>query len=699
MDGSLADAVPPPLREDLRLLDAVRERSGEPHWVIQDIVVNKFYKIGWLEFECLTRWGLTPNQMREKIIQQTSLRPDVEQVLDVWTFFERNELLRPDVRSVERLRQASEGIVWLHWRWWLHHYLFFRVPLLHPQNWLKRLAASLSWLFHPLTGWIVLALSVTGIIMVLQQWDQFTHAVVESFSAEGLVSFALAIIVAKTCHELGHALVATRYGLRVAHMGIAFVVLWPMLYTDTSESWKLSNPRHRLAIASAGIITELSIAGLATLGWALSDDGALRNAFLYLATTSWILSLALNASPFMRFDGYFIASDLVDMPNLHQRSSALARTAIRRSLLGLDEDWPEQFPIPKRRLLIAFAMITWVYRLLVFIGIAVAVYFLFFKLLGIFLFMVEISWFIVMPVWRELRHWWANRGALTLNRRRVFGSLVALVLLCLIVPWQSQVSASGVAHGAREFKVFSPFPAQLVSLRPVGTVRAGELLLRLDDPDLGLRMVSSEASMMNSSAQLAGLMGDPRGLSDQTAAQNRLAVQRGELDATRAEIRRLSITAPFDGEWLDVEPDLRQGQWVGNRMVIGVLVDPAHWQVDAYVKANEVSRLHIGDQVRFYADGRFTPMRGTLISIGSTRASRLDYAMLASAHGGPLSTNRQGDTLNLSTALVHVKVELDERPANLRETRGRVQISGERRSLAVTWVTQLASVALRESGF
>lgn len=120
---------------------------------------------------------------------------------------------------------------------------------------------------------LVLGLSLLGIVLVLQQWDTFTSAVVESFSTEGLLSFALALIVAKTLHELGHALVATRLGLRVGHMGIAFVVMWPMLYTDTGESWKLSRSRQRLAIASAGIITELSLAGLSTLGWAVCDPG------------------------------------------------------------------------------------------------------------------------------------------------------------------------------------------------------------------------------------------------------------------------------------------------------------------------------------------------------------------------------------------------------------------------------------------
>ena len=90
---------------------------------------------------------------------------------------------------------------------------------------------------------------------------------VESFSTEGIVSFALALVVAKTLHEMGHALVATRLGLKVAHMGVAFVVLWPMLYTDTGESWKLRSARQRLAIATAGILTR-TVARRARRRWA-----------------------------------------------------------------------------------------------------------------------------------------------------------------------------------------------------------------------------------------------------------------------------------------------------------------------------------------------------------------------------------------------------------------------------------------------
>jgi len=115
--------------------------------------------------------------------------------------------------------------------------------------------------------------------------------VLDSLTPTGMLGFVLALIVSKTLHELGHAVVATRLGVRVAHMGVAFLVMWPMLYTDTGESWRLRSHRQRLAISLAGVSVEIILAGLATLAWALLDEGALRQAALYLATTGWVVSL------------------------------------------------------------------------------------------------------------------------------------------------------------------------------------------------------------------------------------------------------------------------------------------------------------------------------------------------------------------------------------------------------------------------
>ncbi|HEY3600042.1 MAG TPA: site-2 protease family protein [Paraburkholderia sp.] len=697
---ALDPTVPSPaLREDLRLGEASPGRNGEPAWVIQDIVANRFYRIGWLEFECLLRWDKPPVQICSDIAAQTALRPVIEQVVAFRAFLERHGLLKPTPETFARLQRSYRAQSWLTWNWWLHHYLFFRIPLVRPQRFLALLTRRLNWLFTPVTPIVVVLASLLGIVLVLQQWDVFTKAVVESFSAEGLLSFALAIIVAKTLHELAHAIVATRLGLKVAHMGVAFVVLWPMLYTDTGESWKLRSARQRLAIAAAGILCELSLAGLSTLCWALSDAGPLRNAFLYLATTSWVLSLALNASPFMRFDGYFILSDLLDFPNLHFRASALARVSLRRTILGLDEPWPETFSTTHRRLLIAFEFVTWLYRLALFLGIAVTVYLFFFKLLGMVLFAVEVSWFIVLPVWRELGYWWANRHRIRHTRRLVLGAIAGSALVLLALPWRAQIHAEGVARAEHVLRVFVPFPARIQTIRPAGAVRLDETLMEMDEPDIVAQMRSSEAGIRGYEARLAGLIADTNGLNQEKAVLERLRVQYEEAAAAHSEIARLSLRAPFAGRWMDVDPQWRAGQWINSKVPVGVLVDPHSWQVDAFVRQDAIHRIAVGDNARFYPVGHVTPVSGRVLAIDTTRVRQLDYPMLASRYKGPLAVSSERDALIPNPAVFHVLVQLDAPPPGLWETRGQLQIDGVRRSLLFEGGTHLVAALIRESGF
>jgi putative peptide zinc metalloprotease protein len=699
VSAALADMALPPLREDLRLSAAAANHGGEPEWIIHDAVVNRFYRIGWLEFECLLRWGRTAGEIAAEICEQTALKPDVGQVLGFLRFLQSHQLLRPGADAVDRLRSRSEGARWLTWNWWLHHYLFFRIPLLRPQRFLRRIAPYFGWAFSPVAGSTVLGASILGLALVARQWDEFTSAIVDSFSAEGLLGFALALIVGKTLHEFAHALVATRLGLRVAHMGIAFVVLWPMLYTDTGEAWKLRRPGQRLAVAAAGIVSDLSLAGLSTLGWALCDPGALRNAFFYLATASWVLSLALNASPFTRFDGYFILSDLLDFPNLHERSSALARVCLRRTLLGLEEDWPEPVEARRRRLLIGFAITTWAYRLVLFLGIAVAVYLLFFKALGIFLFIVEVSWFVMLPIARELKHWWASRAAVPGRRRLVYLTGLTILLLFLAIPWQTRIHAYGVARAEQQLHVFAPYPARIQSIRPAGPVKAGDALAVLTQPDIAARMQSSEASIRGYEARLRGLLADPGGLAEAAATQGRLGVEVEETRAARSEIARLTLTAPFDGQWADLDPNWRAGQWIGVAQPIGILFQPDRWQVDAYVRQEDVHRLGAGGTAWFYPAGQVSPIRGRIIAIGSTRVGQLEYPMLAARFGGPLSTAAHSQALVPISPVFHVLVQLDAAPATGSEIRGQLQIHGGRRSLLAEGLTRLFSVLLRESGF
>jgi putative peptide zinc metalloprotease protein len=413
-EPSGAQALPMPvlasLREDLVLFPSSDNLDGSPTWAVQDPVRNKFVQIGWLEFEMMVRWQPNPVLLMKSLVQETTLRPSLEDVLAFGHFLRAQGLVRIESRedlALARKVPAKPGLT--DWRWWLHNYLFFRIPLARPDKLLADVVPRLEWLFSPATLLVLALLSGMGVVLAARQSELFVQTFVDSLTLAGLLSFAFALMLAKTLHEAGHAIVATRYGVRVAHMGVAFLVLWPMLYTDTGESWRLRDHRQRLHIAAAGMSVEMILAGLALLGWALSPPGPLRSACFYLATTSVVMTLALNLSPFMRFDGYYVLSDAMDMPNLHERAGAIAKTWIRRTFLGWQDPWPEHFAPNKHKALLCFAIGTWIYRLGLFLGIAVAVYLMFFKVLGIFLFAVEIVWFVMRPVYTELRTWRARR--------------------------------------------------------------------------------------------------------------------------------------------------------------------------------------------------------------------------------------------------------------------------------------------------
>lgn len=279
------------------------------------------------------------------------------------------------------------------------------------------------------------------------------------------------MLVSKLAHELGHGLTAKRFGCKVPTVGVAFMVLWPVLYTDTADAWKLRSRRQRLAIGVAGMAPELSLAAAATLVWSFLPDGPLRSAAFVMATSTWLLTLAVNLNPFMRFDGYMLLSDLWDVPNLQERSFALARWRIREALFGFGDPMPELMPDGRRRRLILYAVGTWVYRLFLFLGIALLVYHIFFKLLGLFLFAIEIWWFILRPVVTELKSWAGRRGDLRLNRRTaVTFAAGVLALAGLFVPWRTQVAAPALVQPATQATLYAPAPARVTEL----AVREGD---------------------------------------------------------------------------------------------------------------------------------------------------------------------------------------------------------------------------------
>lgn len=691
----------PPLREELKLLPAAPNSDGSSAWMVQDPINNSFFRIGWLDFEMLLRWAYgSPDKIVNSVNSETTLDIEVTDVDELKKFLEQNRLLKANNQNaVDELRNSAKelnkGII----NWLLHHYLFFRIPLFHPQVWLARMIPWTDWIYTRTTAIIITSLSLAGVFLVIRQWETFSSTFVDQLTWSGLMGYSLALVFAKALHEMGHALTATRYGVRVAHMGVALLVMFPMLYTDTSESWKLSNPRQRLAIASAGIIAELALAGLATLAWSLSPDGAVKGALFFLATTSWLLTLLVNVSPFLRFDGYFILSDTIDFPNLHQRSGEFARVWLRKTLLGFNDPWPEDIHSKSRAFLILFAFMTWVYRLVVFLGLAVIVYYFFFKVLGIFLMIVELAWFIWMPLWSELRIWRERKSEIRTNRKWVAYALLGIILMLLLLPWHTGIKGPGWVHPERLHVLYSPLPGRLVRLPESENVINGQPIFILESPDLRLSAQRAKELAMATENELTGLIGlpDGEGRREQVRAQKEKYAAEEKLFLE--EQARLEISAPFSGTIVDIDSDLAPGVWIQPSQPLATLVDFSKWVVDAYIHEEDIHRIELGDTANVYMPLRLGVLQGYVMEVDATRTTVLPHYSLSAKSGGEIVTLENKENVPVD-ALYRVRVRLNSPPLGGRQMEtGNVVITGEAKAWLPTILKRIGAVIVRESGF
>ena len=689
------------LREELRLIPAANNVDGSPAWMIQDPINNKFYRIGWLDFELLLRWQQVDIQhIVDDTNNETTLDVDADNVHELVDFLGQNKLLQSNsAEAVNRLITEKNKQKQSAFNWLVHHYLFFRIPLIKPQVLLANILPYFRWLFSPITAFVVLAITLTGLFLVARQWDAFSSTFIEQLTIAGFLSYGLALMCTKFLHEFGHAITATRYGVRVGHMGIAMLVMFPMPYTDTSESWKLTDNKQRLHIAAAGIITELCLAGIATLAWSLSPDGAIKSALFFLATSSWLLTLAVNASPFMRFDGYFILSDLLDFPNLHERAGNLAKTWLRRTVLGVQDAWPENFPAKKRRTLILFSCITWAYRMLVFIGIAWLVYYLFFKVLGIILFLVEILWFIVIPIWRELAVWAKRRSEIKLNRIILSLTSIGVLIALGMVPWQTTVKGFGWVHANNQHIIYTPTAGKLVAMVKAGSVAQGQQIFTLNSPDIALEALKSEGLAQSREAELRSLSGQEDGESRRATLENQQDKFNAEVKLYKDELSRMDLTAPFAGTLQDIDDSLSIGTWVHPKNAMAVLIDPQSWIIDAMIEEAEISRVKLGDTAEIYLqDADFNKLVGKVTAIDTAKINTLPHPMLDAQYGGNIAT-LQGDKSIPTQGFYKVRVQFSQQPALNKMALAHVQIETQAKAWLPTIFERVAALLVRESGF
>ncbi|WP_448207613.1 HlyD family efflux transporter periplasmic adaptor subunit [Azospirillum sp. sgz302134] len=702
---SPAEAPLPPLRDDLALLPGPPTHDGAPTWTLHDPAANRFLRIGWLEFEILQRWPLgRADAIAEAIHRETPLPVTPEEVLHFLQFAERSELLHPiGPQGTARMARVVH-LRRLHpLKWLLKNYLFLRVPLVRPDAFLRATLPIVRRLFTPGFLALVLGVAALGLFLIGRQWDSFTHSFLHLFTLEGAAMGGAALLFAKIIHELGHGYAARLCGCRVPSMGVAFMVLMPVLWTDTTEAWRLTSRRHRLLIDAGGMLAELTLAAFASLAWSFLPDGPLRSGVFMLAGTTWIMTLAVNLNPLMRFDGYFLMADALDIPNLQDRAFAMGRWWLRERLFALGAPPPEVQTPGRRRFMIGYALSIWVYRFVLFTGIALLVYHLFFKLLGLFLMMVEIGWFIVRPILSELAAWAAHRRAMRWNRNSAatlaaFGLLVAAFL----VPWRSEVSAPAMLHAERQAVLYALHAGRIRTM-PDGVgagLDANAPAFVLDSPDLSYRIAQAERQIRLHQVQANAQAADPEQASQLPVTWQQMEGAVADLETLTAQQAEMTVRAPFAGRVLELADHLRSGAWVAAREPLALLVEPDSVVAQAYVAEADLARLTPGAAAQFIPEDGSTPTPLRLRAIDALPTRELESAELASTHGGGVAARALPSGKMVTEEAVYRATLAPDTGLRLpHAVRGTVLIEGER----ISWGRRLWRIALgvliRESGW
>ncbi|AKJ70193.1 peptidase M50 [Pandoraea thiooxydans] len=698
----------PSLRQELSLTPGAATPDGAPTWMLHDPAGNRFFQIGWPAFEMLSRWSLDdPEAIVASVNAQTTLRltrDDFEALLRMLHY--QHLLVAASPADTGLLENAAAAHKLSRAMWLLKHYLMIRVPLWRPMPFLRRFARYAEIAYRP-AFWMVIALmALTGLVLVSQRWDEFIHTFHGYADLRGLIAIGAAIACAKILHEFGHAFTAHRYGCRVPTMGVALLVMVPVLYTDTTEAWKVPGRAQRLRIGAAGMLTELALAAVATLAWSVLPDGPLRAGAFLLATTTWIGTLTINASPFMRFDGYFLLSDWLDMPNLHDRAFAFGRWWLAERLFGFGDPQPEPCAVKRRRFLIAFSFATWLYRLVVFFSIALIVYHTFFKALGLMLFFVEFGWFIARPVVREIAACWHRRAQLHWRRETRRTAIIgALLIGFFVLPWHGGVSAPAVLGPLRAQGLYTPEAGYVTAQAPIAhdgqRVRAGDVLAVLASPDLTHRLQAAQADETLLGWEVAQQPFDERLLEQGAALRRRWDAARQAVTGLTAQVAQLTLRAPFDGI-VQTDDALAPGTWLPRGEHVFDVVGPIGVKGEAFVGEGDAARVAAGDRVDFVAA---VPELGVVHcrvkAVDRVNAATLDVLSLASVYGGPLPVRQEPGTHRLVPLTAIYRVRIGECPAHEawpREIDGTATIGGARQSFAWRGLKYLASVFRREGG-
>lgn len=468
------------------------------------------------------------------------------------------------------------------------NFLFMRFRLFNPDPLLARLSPLYPHLFGRWGLIVWLATLAFAIEAALGKPEQLLHQGANLLAFDNLLPLYIATFIVKTLHELGHGMVCRHFGGSVPHAGVMLLLFAPVPYVDATSTWQFGSKWQRVFVGAAGMVVELWLAALAAIVWAHSPPGVINTLLYNIMFVASVTTLLFNLNPLMRFDGYYIFSDLLEEPNLGNRSKTMFRQWFERTVYRLPVEYDEPFSL----FLVLYHALSWCYRLVVLSGILLFVGDEYTNVgLALGLFLATVWW--GMPLFKALGSWLQEpqkerRGKVT--RAWLLGAGLPLVLFALI-PLPSNIVASGVVQSDVQQAVVTASAGQLSDLN-IGSgerVQKGTVLMTLVNPELELELNSAKAEIQRANAMLvqARAQGDVDSLP--VSAHLAASVQRAQ--ELERKLTELQVLASHDGVWIGAGLKERSGSWLKQGETLGSIHSGSAPVVLIVVTQEQVSRL------------------------------------------------------------------------------------------------------------
>jgi putative peptide zinc metalloprotease protein len=691
------------LRADLRIEAQIY--AGELSYVIKDPISLTYFRFRPAEHDVLRLLnGKTPREICSLI--RTKLNRPEPKPADIDDFLQRlassglvvfdgggqGEVLLAQAQAAERAQKRS----------WVGSLLYIQFSGFDPTAIMNRVYPLMKWMY---SRWAVAA-AVTFILFsigfsIVNAEELFRRVRDESlgqfFSAETLFWLWMAIGVSKVLHEFGHGLTCKHFGGECHDMGMLLLVFSPCLYCDATDAWTMPNKWHRIAISAGGIYVELLIASAASLTWWFTGNGVIHNIALALMTICSLNTFFLNANPLMRYDGYYLLSDFLEIPNLRARAFGTLQGWIDRVLLGLpSQSFSDGLSHGRRMLFYTYAILAWAYRWVLCAMILWMFYYML-KPYGLsdlsvgLAIAVGIQIFVV-PIWRNVMR--VVKQATTTGKVRwwrvgISGVVLAgLAYAAVVVPIPRRVNAAFAMQGRDQHPVHAPVAGRIESIeaRPGQQVSKGGVLVRLANPALDMQVeeLANSLAMMKLNAasyRAGGHIGEEQAVLEVMKSTEK------ELEQLRKMQSQLVIQADRDGR---VVPAVRAippahesrgyrdlGSWretplheenLGARIDVGAeiceLQPSAEMEAVLYVEQSEIPFLNrdpdARERVRLKLDAfPIETLWGEVREVSRLEAEDAPKQLLVDG-GGLVPTTRGADGRNeLWTTYYVVRVALD----------------------------------------